>query len=148
MQRLRPARPGMGKGGKTMAADGVVVIKLSDLVDDQEAVCFAALVKKTRGTTKANQPFIKCLFRDKRVTVEAAALARPSVLSRMPNRGRRERRIVWRCAASFMCAMACRSRSWRIRRATDQDTKDGFDFFDLVPNSVSRPTSSRKRFTP
>ena len=39
-----------------MAANGTVVIKLSDLVDGQEAVCFAALVKKTRGMTKANQP--------------------------------------------------------------------------------------------
>ena len=39
-----------------MAAIEPVVIKLSDLVDGQEAVCFAALVKKTRGTTQANQP--------------------------------------------------------------------------------------------
>ena len=47
-----------------MAAIGPVVIKLSDLVDDQEAVCFAALVKKTRGMTKANQPLSQvCLPR-------------------------------------------------------------------------------------
>ena len=58
-----------------MAANGTVVIKLSDLVDGQEAVCFAALVKKTRGMTKSNQPYLKCLFRDKRAVLEAAALA-------------------------------------------------------------------------
>ena len=39
-----------------MARTEPVVIKLSDLVDGQEAVCFAALVKKTRGMTKSNQP--------------------------------------------------------------------------------------------
>ena len=55
-----------------MAATTTVVIKLSDVVNDQEAVCFAALVKNTRGTTKANHPYLKCVFRDKRVTREAA----------------------------------------------------------------------------
>ena len=54
-----------------MATAGTVVIKLSDLVDGQEAVCFAALVRKTRGMTKSNQPYLKCVFRDKRVEVEA-----------------------------------------------------------------------------
>ena len=34
-----------------VTATGTVVIRLSDLVDGQEAVCFAALVKKTRGMT-------------------------------------------------------------------------------------------------
>src|SRR3981189_2269339 len=54
-----------------MVANGSGVVRLSDLVDGQEAVCFAALVKKTRGMTKSNQPFVKCLFRDKRVPSEA-----------------------------------------------------------------------------
>ena len=34
-----------------VTATGTVVIRLSDLVDGQEAVCFTALVKKTRGMT-------------------------------------------------------------------------------------------------
>ena len=54
-----------------MVANGSVVVRLSDLVDGQEAVCYAALVKKTRGMTKSNQPYVKCLFRDKRVQYEA-----------------------------------------------------------------------------
>ena len=54
-----------------MAATRKVVIKLSELVDGQEATCFAALVKRSKGMTRTNQPFVKCLFRDKRVTVEA-----------------------------------------------------------------------------
>ena len=54
-----------------MVANGSVVVRLSDLVDGQEAVCYAALVKKTRGMTKSNQPYVKCYFRDKRVQYEA-----------------------------------------------------------------------------
>src|SRR5580693_5048847 len=61
-----------GKGWRAMAATASLVIKLSDLVDNQEAVCFAALVKKTRGMTKASHPYLKCVFRDKRVIREAA----------------------------------------------------------------------------
>ncbi len=48
-----------------------MVSKLSDLVDGQEAVCFAALVRKSRGVTKSNKPYLKCVFRDKRVEVES-----------------------------------------------------------------------------
>ena len=47
------------------------MIRLSDLVDGQEAVCFAALVKKSRGMTAQNQPFLRCIFRDKRVQYES-----------------------------------------------------------------------------
>src|SRR3954453_1794214 len=54
-----------------MAGTDTTVVRLSDLQDGQEAECFAALVKKVRGTTSRNQPFIKCYFRDKRVTLEA-----------------------------------------------------------------------------
>ena len=48
-----------------------VVIRLSELGDGQEAVCYAALVKKTRGTTARNQPFLRCMFRDRRMQCEA-----------------------------------------------------------------------------
>ena len=54
-----------------MVGTETVIIKLSELVDGQEATCFAALVKKTKGMTKSNQPYLKCLFRDKRVSIEA-----------------------------------------------------------------------------
>src|SRR3954469_1657607 len=54
-----------------MAGLGTTVVRLSDLQDGQEAECFAALVKKVRGVTSRNDPFIKCYFRDKRVTLEA-----------------------------------------------------------------------------
>jgi 3'-5' exoribonuclease len=54
-----------------MAGTETAVVKLSELEHGQEAVCFAALVKKERGTDKHGKPFLKCHFRDKRVTLVA-----------------------------------------------------------------------------
>ena len=68
-----------------MARNGMVVTKLSDLVDGQEATCFAALVKKTRAFTRANQPYIKCLFRDKRIKLEAMLWSDHSLLPESEN---------------------------------------------------------------
>lgn len=47
------------------------VVPLSKLVDGQEAICFAMLANKTRGTTKRNERFVKCYFRDRKKTLEA-----------------------------------------------------------------------------
>src|SRR3954447_3102850 len=52
-------------------AVGEAMGRLSELIAGQEAECFAALARKTRGTTARNQPFVKCYFRDSRVTLEA-----------------------------------------------------------------------------
>src|SRR4051812_19848408 len=54
-----------------MAGTDTAVVRLSDLQDGQEAECFAALVKRVRGTTARNQPFVKLYFRDKRVPIES-----------------------------------------------------------------------------
>ena len=62
-----------------------------------------------------------------------------------PIRGPRVSLIVCRFAASFTSATACRSRSWAIRPATDDDASDGFDFFDLVPNSQFPPDELKKK---
>src|SRR5689334_5802555 len=47
------------------------VVRLSDLVDGQEAVTFAALVRKARGKTYKGETFLKCYFRDRLKTLEA-----------------------------------------------------------------------------
>jgi 3'-5' exoribonuclease len=121
-----------------MAAIEPVVIKLSDLVDGQEAVCFAALVKKTRGMTQANQPFIKCYFRDKRTQLEAPLWH--------DNRYFREAdgwpegaayRLVVR--GSFKLRFGLQLEILGIRPATDADVRDGFDFSDLVESSKYAP---------
>jgi 3'-5' exoribonuclease len=117
-----------------MAANGGVVVKLSDLVDSQEAVCFAALVKKTRGTTKANHPYLKCVFRDKRVTREAALWHdHPFFHEAEAWTDGEPYRIQVR--GQFHLRYGMQIEILGIRPATEDDTRDGFDFFDLVPNS-------------
>src|SRR5215213_1341702 len=59
------------KGRRPMLDTATAVIRLSDLQDGQEAECFAALVKKVRGITTRDQPYVRCMFRDKRVSLEA-----------------------------------------------------------------------------
>ncbi len=47
------------------------VIHLRDFQDGQEAECFALLVSKEKGTTKKNEPFVKCHFQAGETRVEA-----------------------------------------------------------------------------
>jgi 3'-5' exoribonuclease len=117
-----------------MAAANGIVVKLSDLVDGQEAVCYAALVKKTRGLTKSNQPYLKCVFRDKRVAVESA-LWHDSRFFKDAD--------AWKEGAAFRLHVHARHDVrfglqldlLGARVATDDDAREGFDFFDLVPSS-------------
>jgi 3'-5' exoribonuclease len=117
-----------------MVANGSVVVRLSDLVDGQEAVCYAALVKKTRGMTKSNQPYVKCLFRDKRVQYEAplwhdhryfqeAERWTEGLAYRLELRARHDLRY------------GLQVDILGIRPAAEEDVEDGYDFFDLVESS-------------
>lgn len=114
------------------------VVRLSDLVDGLEAVCFAALVKKTRGMTARNQPFVRCLFRDRRVQYEAmlwhdhpffgrADSWTDGLPYRLQVRGKHDLRF------------GMQIEILGIRPATDEDSADGFDFFDLVESSDYEP---------
>ena len=121
-----------------MTAAGTVVIRLSDLVDGQEAVCFAALVKKHRGTTARNQPFLRCIFRDKRVQYESmlwhdhrlfqsAETWTEGSAYRLEVRGKHDLRY------------GMQIELLGIRPTTDNDAADGYDFFDLVESSRYEP---------
>jgi 3'-5' exoribonuclease len=121
-----------------MALARNVVIKLSELVDGQEATCFAVLVRKTKGMTRSSQPYVKCLFRDKRVELEAPLWSDHPLLPeserwaegtpyRIQLRGRNDLRY-----GMQMDLLA-------VRAATDADSPDGYDFFDLVENSKYPP---------
>jgi 3'-5' exoribonuclease len=127
-----------------MGANGPVVIKLSDLVDGQEAVCFAALVKKTRGTTKANQPFVKCLFRDKRVIVEAPVWHDNRFLREADTWTEGEPYRI-QVRGQYHLRYGMQIDLLGIRPATEDDARDGFDFFDLIPNSLIPVDELRKK---
>src|SRR4051812_7823290 len=120
-----------GKGRRSMAGTETTVIRLSDLVDGQEAVCYAALVRKVRGLTSRNQPFVKCYFRDKRVTLEAPIWsdhAYPAGAEHWP--GGQASRL--RARGELPLRYGLQPQTLQIRPATPEDAADGFDFFDLV----------------
>jgi 3'-5' exoribonuclease len=127
-----------------MAKAGTVVIKLSELVDGQEATCFAALVKKSKGTTRTNQPYVKCLFRDQRAKVEAPLWSDHPLLNeseawtegmafRLLVRGKHDLRF-----GMQMDLLA-------IRPVTEDDARDGYDFSDLVEKSKYPPEDLLKK---
>jgi 3'-5' exoribonuclease len=127
-----------------MAASGPVVIRLSDLVDGQEAVCFAALVRKTRGMTKANQPFLKCLFRDKRVELESA-LWHDNRFFREAESWAEGQAYRLQVRGQFHVRYGMQIEILGIRPAVSDDAQDGFDFFDLVPSSKIPPDELLKK---
>src|SRR4051794_6285046 len=114
-----------------MATTGTVVVRLSDLVDGQEAVCFAALVKKTRGVTQRNQPFVRCHFRDRRVQLESMLWNDHRFFGEASNwtEGLAYRLQV---RAKHDLRYGLQIDILGIRPAGDDDAADGYDFFDLV----------------
>jgi 3'-5' exoribonuclease len=111
-----------------------VVVRLSDLVDGQEAVCFAALVRKTRGLTQRNQPYIKCYFRDRRVQYEAPLWYDHRYFGEAEH---------WTDGLAYRLQVRARNDLrygmqldiLGIRPAGDDDAPDGYDFYDLVESS-------------
>jgi 3'-5' exoribonuclease len=117
-----------------MAGTDTSVVRLSDLVDGQEAECFAALVKKVRGTTYRDEAFIKCYFRDKRVTLEAPIWADNRFLkqaSTWPEGAGYRLRV----KAEHKAKYGLQLQILDIRQAGPDDEADGYDFFDLVESS-------------
>ena len=118
-----------------MASVASTLIRLSDLQDGQEAECFAALVKKVRGVTKKDDPFLTLLFRDRGKQVEAKIWADnrwynaaqgwvEGIAYRIKVRGEQNPRY------GFQIQI------FDIRPAgTEEDEADGYDFSDLVESS-------------
>ena len=117
-----------------MAGTDTAVIRLSDLEHGQEAVCFAALVKKEKGVDKHGNPYVKCHFRDKRRSVVAPFWSSNAL---------REEAGAWvegiayrlRAKGDWKVKYGFQIEILEIRPATDNDISDGYDFFDLVETS-------------
>ncbi len=121
-----------------MAGTDTAVVRLSDLTDGQEAECFAALVKKVRGTTYKNESFLKCYFRDKFVTLEAPIWADSRFLKQAETwaEGSAYRIHV---KGSLKPRYGLQLEIINIRPAVDADAEDGYSFFDLVETSAQDP---------
>ncbi|MFO0908743.1 MAG: HD domain-containing protein [Isosphaeraceae bacterium] len=115
------------------------VVRLGELEDGREAVVFATLVKKTRGTTKKGEPFIKCIFRDRATTVEAPLWANHRLLRQAESW---PEGIAYRLTAraSYDARFGLQIDLLDIRPASDElDGPDGYNFFDLVETSDQPP---------
>jgi 3'-5' exoribonuclease len=117
-----------------MSSTATEVIRLSDLQPDQEAECFAALVRKVPGTTYKNETFLKCYFRDARVTLEAPLWADSRWLKQA---------ATWPDGEAFRLHVKGKATPkyglqleiLDIRPATQADAADGFDYHDLFESS-------------
>ena len=117
-----------------MSVGEAMVVRLSDLQDGQEATCFAALVRKVRGTTYKNETFLKCYFRDSRVVLEAPLWANHRLLKQAEG---------WVDGAPYRLQVKAEAKAkyglqidvLDIRPTDDGDESDGFDFRDLYESS-------------
>jgi 3'-5' exoribonuclease len=121
-----------------MASADTALVRLSDLQDGQEAECFAALVRKVRGTTYKNESFLKCYFRDKRVTVEAPLWADSRFLKQAESWIDGEAYRL-RVKAAVKPRYGLQLEILNIRPATPEDVADGYNFYDLVESSDRDP---------
>ncbi|MFO0951098.1 MAG: HD domain-containing protein [Isosphaeraceae bacterium] len=121
------------------------VVKLAELPDNQEAVTFAALIKKERGTTKKGEPFIKCYFRDRDTVVEAPIWANSRLLKQAETwvDGIAYRLTV---RSSYNARYGLQIEILDIRPASDEeDAADGYRFFDLVERSEVDPEENFRK---
>jgi len=123
-----------------MAGTDTAVIRLSDLVHGQEATCFAALVKKDRGVDKHGNPFIKCHFRDKRASAVAPLWSDNALRIEAENWAegiayRLRVRGDWKVRYGLQLEII------EIRPTNEEDTADGFDFYDLVESTEYDPNN-------
>lgn len=119
-------------------ATSLSVVRLSDLGHAQEAICFAALVKKEIGTDKNDKPFVKCHFRDRRGIVVAPFWSGNAM---------REEAETWTEGQAFRLHVRGNHHvRWGMqldvlsaRQATEADAADGYNFFDLVESTEQDP---------
>ena len=119
-------------------AIGTTVVRLSELVDGQDAEFFAALVKRDAGTDKHGNPFFKCHFRDKRSSWVAP------FWSNDPLRGFAGEWDLYqayriRAKAENSPKYGAQIKVIECRLVTPEDQADGYDFFDLVASSKYAP---------
>ena len=110
------------------------IVRLSDLQHDQEAECFAALVKKVPGTTYKGEPFVRCYFRDRRKQVEAVLWANSRWL-KLSDGWTPGEPYRMRVLATIKPKYGLQLEILSIRPISEQDAEDGFDFYDLVEST-------------
>src|ERR1035437_3213771 len=115
------------------------LVKLSVLEDGQEAITFAALVDKVRGKTYKGDMFLKCVFRDRFVKLEAPLWADSRFLQQAES---------WTEGLAYRLHVRTTKKPKYglqleiidIRLASEaKDAPDGYNFFDLVERTDQDP---------
>lgn len=117
-----------------MSISETVITKLSDVQHGQEAVCFAALARKETGVDRHGNPFMKCHFRDKRMTLVTPLWSSNAYLSLANN---------WAVGEAFRIRVrgehnvryGMQLELLEIRSVTPEDAEEGYDYHDLVDSS-------------
>jgi 3'-5' exoribonuclease len=124
-----------------MASADAVIVRLSELRDGQEGICFAALVQRDKGKDKHGNPFVKCHFRDRNGTIVAPIWSDDPLLPEA---------IAWTIGDGFRlrtrldlhARFGPQLKILEIRPAGGpEDIADGYDFADLVESSKFPPGS-------
>jgi 3'-5' exoribonuclease len=121
-----------------MTGTDTAIIRLCELSHGQEAVCYAALIKKEKGVDKHGNPFVKCHFRDKRSSAVAPLWS---------SNAYREQAEGWvdgigyrlRVKGRWEVRFGLQLDILEIRPARDEDAAEGYDFRDLVDSSDYNP---------
>jgi 3'-5' exoribonuclease len=117
---------------------GADVVRLSELNDGQEAVTYAVLVDKVRGRTYKGESFLRCLFRDRSLKVEAPLWADSRFLKAAEGWATG---VAYRlhARATVKPKYGLQLELLDIRPAVEADAAEGYDFFDLVESSEQSP---------
>lgn len=118
----------------SLASPRIGVVRLSELDHDREAICFARLVKRDRGTDRNGHSYVKCSFRDRDTVVTAPIWSKDPLLAHVEE---------WiegtpyriHCRAEKNDKFGMQLKIIDIRPAGPEDADDGFDFGDLVETS-------------
>lgn len=116
----------------------IPLIKLSELEHQQEAVFFAALVRKETGTDKHGNSFIKCTFRDKLVSY-VAPLWHANAYRIEAEHWREGEAYRLRAKGKHDVRFGFQLDIIEIRPVVEADAEDGYNFFDLVESSNRDP---------
>ncbi len=112
----------------------LVVAKLADLKDGDEADCFAVLAKRVRGMTKKDEPYFTCQFRDKLVTRDAPIWSDNRFFQQAAG---------WTEGMAYRLHVRVQQHAkyglqltlLDVRLATEADAADGYNFNELVESS-------------
>jgi 3'-5' exoribonuclease len=116
-------------------------LRLAEIQHDQEAICYALLMRKVRGTTKKDQPYLNCQFRDRHTVRDAMVWSDSRFFQQAQGWGEG---LAYRLHARGQLhpRFGIQLVLLDVRLAGPEDAADGYVFFDLVEPAQRAPEQS------